>query len=47
MAKIADDFQFAYDNLPEVQIEKDVPHKLPLPLTWQRLTCLKPTVRME
>ena len=37
--KIADDFQFAYDNLPEVQIEKGRP--------TQRLTCLKPTVRME
>lgn len=45
--KIADDFQFAYDNLPEIQMEKDVLPRLPLPLIWQRPTCIRLTVKTE
>lgn len=45
--KIADDFQFAYDNLPEVQIEKGRPAQAAAAAYLAKLTCIKLTARTE
>ena len=44
--QIADDFQFAYDNLPVKQADKGRPPKPQQPPIWQRLICTKLIIRI-